>query len=91
MTKSDKPFHIVRDGDASALQGAVVAIGNFDGVHRGHRAVIAAALGQKAEAVQLLKTATEKGVRWGTRVHMEKEFLSLRGYPAFDQLVTPKG
>jgi riboflavin kinase/FMN adenylyltransferase len=29
---------------APALQGAVVAIGNFDGVHRGHRAVIAAAL-----------------------------------------------
>jgi riboflavin kinase/FMN adenylyltransferase len=26
------------------LKGAVVAIGNFDGVHRGHRAVIAAAL-----------------------------------------------
>jgi riboflavin kinase / FMN adenylyltransferase len=28
---------------APALKGAVVAIGNFDGVHRGHRAVIAAA------------------------------------------------
>jgi riboflavin kinase/FMN adenylyltransferase len=38
-----KPFAVGRDGAPAALQGAVVAIGNFDGVHRGHRAVIAAA------------------------------------------------
>jgi riboflavin kinase / FMN adenylyltransferase len=41
-----RPFAVVRDdapGD-HALRGAVAAIGNFDGVHRGHRAVIAAAL-----------------------------------------------
>jgi len=53
MTTSRKPFHVVR-GDAAALapgalDGCVVAIGNFDGVHRGQRAVIAAAL-QRARA-----------------------------------------
>ncbi len=54
-----EPFVVVR-GEASAdhaLDGAVVAIGNFDGVHRGHRAVIAAvraraqALGRPAAAL----------------------------------------
>jgi riboflavin kinase / FMN adenylyltransferase len=40
-----KPFVVQRDGaPGDALRGAVLAIGNFDGVHRGHRAVIAAAL-----------------------------------------------
>ncbi len=44
-----RTFHIARDGAGgstadAALRGAVVAIGNFDGVHRGHRAVIDAAL-----------------------------------------------
>jgi riboflavin kinase/FMN adenylyltransferase len=39
-----KPFVVVRNGAPGALAGAVVAMGNFDGVHRGHRAVIGAAI-----------------------------------------------
>jgi riboflavin kinase/FMN adenylyltransferase len=44
--KPTKPFVVVRDDGPSlaALKGCVAAIGNFDGVHRGHRAVIDAAV-----------------------------------------------
>jgi riboflavin kinase/FMN adenylyltransferase len=58
MTSEPHPFIVVHDdAPAAALHGAVAAIGNFDGVHRGHRAVIdaatarAAALGAPAIAV----------------------------------------
>src|SRR6202790_1830118 len=44
-------FTIIRDSTPAAAipKGAVVAMGNFDGVHLGHRAVIAALL-QRARA-----------------------------------------
>jgi riboflavin kinase / FMN adenylyltransferase len=48
MQGAHKRFTVVRDGlhhDPGPLRGAVVAIGNFEGVHRGHRVVIDKAVG----------------------------------------------
>lgn len=47
-----RPFVVCREDEAvpPALAGAVAALGNFDGVHRGHRALIAAARGEAGDA-----------------------------------------
>jgi riboflavin kinase / FMN adenylyltransferase len=54
-------FHVARgpgpEIDAGPLRGAVLAIGNFDGVHRGHRAVIAAAQKRAQALGRTTKTA----------------------------------
>jgi riboflavin kinase / FMN adenylyltransferase len=53
--ESTQPFTVIHGAaPVGALKGAVVAIGNFDGVHRGHRAVIAAA---RARALALGRPA----------------------------------
>jgi riboflavin kinase/FMN adenylyltransferase len=48
--RSTKTFRVVHDDapGAAAFKGSVAAIGNFDGVHRGHRAVIDAAVARAA-------------------------------------------
>lgn len=49
------PFAICRDGEPvpESLKGAVAAIGNFDGVHRGHQYLIQQALASGRPAVVL--------------------------------------
>jgi riboflavin kinase / FMN adenylyltransferase len=56
IASSPPPFTVVRGGVdparplSGSFAGAVLAIGNFEGVHRGHRAVIGAAL-ERARAL----------------------------------------
>jgi riboflavin kinase / FMN adenylyltransferase len=44
--RAPRPFVVIRDGQAPppGLSGAVLAIGNFDGVHLGHRRLVATAM-----------------------------------------------
>jgi riboflavin kinase/FMN adenylyltransferase len=45
VSKPARPFLVVHDEEPiGPLRGAIAAIGNFDGVHRGHRTVIDAAI-----------------------------------------------
>src|SRR5215210_3950565 len=45
MSRLPQPFVVAHGVEqAEALRGAVVAIGNFDGVHRGHQAVFDTAI-----------------------------------------------
>ena len=57
------------------------------------RARIAAALGDRDEAVELLRDAFARGAGWSQRLdlHRDPAFVKLRGYAPFERLRTPQG
>ena len=55
------------------------------------RALIAAALGHKELAVQLLTRALAAGSRHLPEIHRVEEFQSLKGYEPFEAILRPKG
>jgi tetratricopeptide (TPR) repeat protein len=61
------------------------------GSHTLWRAAIAAHLGEKDEAVDLLREAFAQGQTYGLWIHSNATLEPLRGYAPFDELVRPKG
>ena len=55
------------------------------------RAAIAAQLGDKELAIRLLRQAMQEGRGVGFDMHRSTELQSLRGYPAFEEILRPKG
>lgn len=55
------------------------------------RARIAALLGEREQAVALLRAAYAEGQKWWLPLHFEPDFESLRSYPPFQELMRPKG
>jgi riboflavin kinase/FMN adenylyltransferase len=85
------PFHVLRDGaPAGPLAGAVVAIGNFDGVHRGHRAVLNAAI-TRARALGRPAAALTFEPHPRTFLHPEEPLFRLTPEPAKLRLLATTG
>jgi len=61
------------------------------GAHTYRRACIAALLGEKQKAIELLREAFAEGVAYGTRHHREIDLEPLWGYPPFKELLKPRG
>jgi hypothetical protein len=61
------------------------------GDHTFWRACIAAALGQKDDAVELLREAMAQGRNSPIAVHRDPNLDPVRGYAPFEELIEPKG
>jgi tetratricopeptide (TPR) repeat protein len=55
------------------------------------RSRIAAVLGDRQQAVELLRSAINQGTYFGVWLHRDPDFESLLDYPPFQELVRPKG
>ena len=56
-----------------------------------YRARIAAVLGERQRAVSLLSNAFTEGLSYGIWLHLDIDFETLHDYPAFQELLRPKG
>ncbi len=79
--------------EASRISEQLAAIDRpyIRGQHTRWRACIAAGLGDRDEAVALLRTAFGQGVAYELWIHTDPALESLRDYPPFQELTRPKG
>lgn len=55
------------------------------------RAAIASRLGDREEALALLRRSTAEGVRFGTDLHADPDLSVLRDYPPYQEFMRPEG
>jgi tetratricopeptide (TPR) repeat protein/tRNA A-37 threonylcarbamoyl transferase component Bud32 len=60
------------------------------GNHTYYRACIASLLGEREQAIALLREAFAQGLSYGAYLHRDINLESLRNYPPFQELVRPK-
>lgn len=61
------------------------------GAHTLWRARIAAALGEREQAVTLLRSACNEGQAYASWYHRNPDLVVLAEYPPFQELMRPKG
>jgi tetratricopeptide (TPR) repeat protein len=84
-----------RTGDRAAATRHAEALGRLssepDGTVELRRAQLAALLGQREQAVALLRDAFAQGLSMSTALHRQMDLEGLRGFARYDELMRPKG
>jgi Flp pilus assembly protein TadD len=83
-------------GDRAAAERASAALGALDtpyllGDNVFNQAEIAAVLGRKDRAVEYLRESIRRGTSSRQVVHDHQALVLLQGYPAYDELMRPRG
>jgi tetratricopeptide (TPR) repeat protein len=86
---------LARLGRDREARGVIERLGRLDpthleGSHVWGQGLVAAALGERDEAVRLLQAAFDAGYGYFSPAHREPALAGLRGYPPFDALMAPR-
>ncbi len=85
-----------RLGERDEAKSISAELASLDPLHEDeatpyNRACIAALLGDRERAVELLKEAHARGMRHGLELHRDPDLAPLHGYPPFEELIEPQG